>query len=150
MPRGGSGWNRKENPVNQRGSRRVNPRVVSIGRAATQPDLPDGYDWPEQTEDWWATWGRSPLAQDFTEIDWSELLDTARYHAMIWDPDVPLTMVIKAGAEVRRRVMNFGATPLDRQRLRISLVMADEAEERQTDPERSSSARSRRGPLRQA
>lgn len=152
MPRGGAGQNRKpdDQAANRRGARRQpTPRVVSIGRAAAQPDLPDGYDWPEETGNWWSMWGRSPLAENFTEIDWSELLDTARFHAMIWDPEVPLGAMLKAGAEVRRRGANFGATPLDRQRLRISLVMADEAEEKR-EADAPSSARARRGPLRQA
>lgn len=108
-------------------------RTVSIGRAKGQPELPAEFDWPEQTEVWWEHWGASALSNDFTVADWDALLDTAVYHAMIWDADAPATARLKAGAEVRQRTALFGATPMDRQRLRIQLVFADDAEEKQAE-----------------
>jgi hypothetical protein len=124
--------------------------VVTIGKAKGQPDLPErAGGWPEPTLIWYEHWGASALSNDFTNSDWDALLETARYHALIWDERAPMTAMLKAGAEVRQRMALFGATPLDRQRLRIQLVFADEAEAKAdaagtTAP---ASSRRRRGPL---
>ena len=75
---------------------------------------PVTFAWPAQTKTWWRMWGESPLSADFTETDWSFLLDTAILHARFWRGDV------KAAAELRLRVAKFGATPEDRARLRIA------------------------------
>jgi hypothetical protein len=83
--------------------------------------------WPAQTRKWWAMWADSPLSNDFTATDWSELLDTARLHADYWRGN------LKVAGELRLRVAKFGATPEDRARLRISFAMADEAEQSQHD-----------------
>lgn len=77
--------------------------------------------WPAQTKAWWKMWGDSPLSADFTETDWSFLMDTAILHAAFWRGDV------KAAAELRLRVAKFGATPEDRARLRISTAPTPEA-----------------------
>lgn len=103
-----------------------------------QPELPtvhvekDGelveFVWPARTEQWWAMWGSSPLATEFTATDWSELLDTALLHAAFW------TGRTSVAAELRLRVAKFGATPEDRARLRITFAQADEAEARRPAP----------------
>lgn len=67
-------------------------------------------------------WGRSPQSELFTESDWSELLDTACFHARLWRGEVSV------GPELRLRVAKFGATPEDRARLRIQFAQADEAD----------------------
>ena len=97
--------------------------------------------WPSITRQWWQMWADSPLSDDFTSTDWSELLTTALLHAQVH------TGGLKYAAELRLRVAKFGATPEDRARLRIQFAAADEAEK----PKRSSSsARERRGPLKVA
>lgn len=78
--------------------------------------------WPAQTKAWWQMWADSPLSDDFTSTDWSELLDTARLHAEFWCGNT------KVAAELRQRVAKFGATPEDRVRLRIQFAMAKNAE----------------------
>lgn len=103
-----------------------------------QPELPtvqveqDGelveFVWPGRTQDWWAMWGSSPLAAEFTATDWSELLDTALLHAKFWSGRTSVA------AELRLRVAKFGATPEDRARLRITFAQADEAESRRPSP----------------
>jgi len=90
-----------------------------------QPELPDG-DWHPQTRRWWAMWGESPLSEDFTATDWSELLDTAVLHSLFWAGES------RHAAELRLRVAKFGATPEDRARLRIQFAAADEADEKRT------------------
>ncbi|WP_208859319.1 hypothetical protein [Mycobacterium europaeum] len=80
--------------------------------------------WPAQTKKWWQMWADSPLSDDFTSTDWSELLDTARLHAEYWRGN------LKVAAELRLRVAKFGATPEDRARLRIQFAVAENAENR--------------------
>lgn len=123
------------------------PLKVVAYEPVEQPDLPsfevesDGdltmFVWPARTQEWWAMWGSSPLAADFTATDWSELLDTAVIHARFWRGQVSLA------GELRLRVAKFGATPEDRARLRITFAQADEAEDRAP----RSSSRDRRGGL---
>lgn len=112
----------------QRKAREAGMKVVQAEPTA-QPPLPMTYGvggvryaWPEETKRWWAMWGRSPLTLDFTENDWSELLDTALLHAKYWTGDT------KVAAELRLRAASFGATPEARARLKITFAQADEAE----------------------
>lgn len=129
-------------------AREAGLRVIAATPVA-QPELPtlwveqDGelvsISWPARTQQWWQMWGDSPLSAEFTATDWSELLDTARLHALFW---MGRTSV---AAELRLRVAKFGATPEDRARLRITFAAADEADEKRAAPK--SSARDRRGPL---
>lgn len=100
-------------------------RVITY-EPSPQPPLPDGVNWPQATRDWWATWASSPLAEDFTDLDWSYLIDTAALHAQMWMGDV------KLAAEIRLRVAKFGVTPEDRARLKITFVAAEVAEERRS------------------
>lgn len=112
-------------------------QLVEIQPVA-QPELPmfditvkeDGelrtqeFVWPERTREWWRMWGESPLSANYTENDWSELLDTAMIHARFWNGDM------KLAGELRLRAAKFGATPEDRARLRIQFATADEVEAR--------------------
>lgn len=114
-------------------------RVVSAHPTAA-PELPDDveervydestggfhfvrFEWPEITRQWWQMWVESPLSDDFTAVDWSELLITARIHAKFWLGDH------KVAAELRQRTNQFGATPEARAKLRITFAQADDAEE---------------------
>lgn len=99
--------------------RRRNPQpaetvVVSDGEPVG-PELPESVDWPDATLDWWDTWRRSAQAREFTDTDWSFLLDTAFLHMKFWDGNT------QVAAELRLRAAKFGATPEDRARLRLSI-----------------------------
>ena len=110
-------------------------RVVEI-TTAEKPDLPefdveikvDGdsvmvpFSWPAATRDWWAMLEFHPLADEFTVLDWSYLMDTARIHAGFWHGSVALA------SELRLREAKYGFTPEDRARLRIQFAQALEAE----------------------
>lgn len=114
-----------------------NMRIITA-EPVDQPDLPDfdvqveidgdvtyqSFDWPARTREWWQMWADSPLADEFTSTDWSELMDTALLHAKFWSGDT------KLAGELRLRVAKFGATPEDRARLKIQFAAADEAEDR--------------------
>lgn len=139
-------------PPERRAGKSKDPFPLRVVHATpdAQPDLPtfevehDGelveFRWPARTREWWQMWKDSPLSAEFTANDWSELLDTAVLHARYWRGD------IKLAAELRLRVANFGATPADRARLRITFAQADEAEEKRGVPAGGES-RQRRGPL---
>jgi hypothetical protein len=109
-------------------------------RKADAQDLPDEIDWHPRTVAWWEMWKRSAQAENFTESDWSFLLDTALMHHAMWSKG-QWTLA----AEVRLRVAKFGATPEDRARLRMVFADADEKDEKRAAKVQSS--RERRGPL---
>lgn len=122
----------------------VGVRIVDavLSEQLPLPELmPNGDPWPRETVRWWAMWGASPLAGEFTANDWSELLDTAVLHGAYWAGD------LKHAGELRLRVAKYGATPEDRARLRIQFASANEADDRQAR-KGLGAARSRRGPLR--
>ena len=103
--------------ASQRRRRNAEPpvKVVEADGELHGPDLPEGFDWPDATLAWWATWRKSAQAQTFTDTDWSFLVDTAVMHAEFWLGNRALA------GELRLRVAKFGATPEDRARLRISV-----------------------------
>ena len=117
----------------RRNKQPVTEQVIEV-EAGTQPDLPDlmpmmdpdgenfGVQWPAATARWWNMWAEHPIAETFTDSDWSFLLDTALLHGAYWSGD------LKVAAELRQRVAKFGATPEDRARLRISFAVATKSE----------------------
>ena len=90
-------------------------RVVVADGVEHGPELPATHEWPAATEQWWHTWRLSAQAKDFTDTDWSFLLDTAVLHAEFWLGDRSVA------AELRLRAAKFGATPEDRARLKIEI-----------------------------
>ena len=85
------------------------------------PPLPEEYEWPKRTRDWWESWRRCEMARTFMDTDWQFLLDTAPLHVAAWDGSVA------SAAELRLRVGKFGSTPEDRLRLRMEAVKAPAA-----------------------
>jgi hypothetical protein len=89
------------------------------------PDLPTTWidaegnlrelSWSPLTLQWWQRWLDSPQAGMFCSSDWSSLLSTAfvaeRFHR---------GFEVKYASELRMREAQFGATPLDRLRLRMA------------------------------
>ena len=112
-------------PADQRARRNKDPQPLRVIQAepAAQPPLPDDIEWHPRTVAWWAMWGASPLAADFTANDWDVLLSTATIHTAFWNGDH------KVASELRLREAKFGATPEDRARLRITFAQADKADE---------------------
>lgn len=123
----------------RRARRNAGPELRVIeAEPATQPALPTflieqddelmEFVWPAMTQQWWAMWGESPLAPEFTASDWSFLLDTAVIHAKFWNGSTT------AAAELRLRVAKFGATPEDRARLKITFAQAEAADAGRSQP----------------
>lgn len=96
-------------------------RVITQEEKAEQPLLPADFDWHFQTVVWWTKLPEDPLFEECTPADWAYLLDTALIHNALWQGN------LSAAGELRLRLANFGATPADRARLRIQVVMAEEA-----------------------
>lgn len=126
-------------PAPKSGDRRArrnadsSPTTILRFEEAEQPDLPEGFPWPDATLEWWEMWRDSPQAEHFGSTDWSFLLDTAILHANLWGNGD--TSVL---AELRIRVAKFGATPEDRARLRMQFAEADEADLRRPESSRPS------------
>ena len=127
-------------PKGSRARRNKDPQILRIitAQPVEQPSLPvieqvvldengkprkKRFTWPTVTRRWWKMWRESPLSAEYTETDWSFLLDTAYLHAQYWKGDT------KVAAELRLRVAKFGATPEDRARLRIQFAVADGLED---------------------
>lgn len=104
-----------KNPAQRHRRQVVTTNVVTSDGQTHGPDLPFGYDWPAQTRIWWDTWRSSAIASELTDSDWQFLLDTALLHAELWAGNGAVA------AELRLRVAKFGATPEDRQRLRMEI-----------------------------
>ena len=88
--------------------------------------------WSPLTTDWWNNWREAPQAAVFSQSDWQSLLTTAFVADKFFR-----TFEVKYAAELRQREAAFGATPLDRLRLRMSWredqergVKVSEAEEK--------------------
>lgn len=127
-------------PKGSRARRNKDPQILRIitAQPVKQPSLPvieqvvldengkprkKRFTWPTVTRRWWKMWGESPLSAEYTETDWSFLLDTAYLHALYWKGDY------RVAGELRLRVAKFGATPEDRARLRIQFAVADGLED---------------------
>jgi hypothetical protein len=91
-------------------------------RGSELPDdvLADDDKWHPQTLRWWNTWRASPQAQTFLQTDWDFLLDTALMHHAMWSKGR-----WEFASELRLRAAKFGATPEDRQRLRMKVTDLD-------------------------
>lgn len=86
--------------------------------------LPDGEGWHPATLRWWSRWCESPLAEGLPEVDWSELEACAVLHHQFM-----LKRSFTLAGELRLRMQSFGATPLDRARLRYQVASADQIED---------------------
>jgi hypothetical protein len=104
-------------PAEERVRRNAVSPVVSVASDAIErgPELPERYEWPPETREWWQNWRESPQAQTFTATDWDYLRDTALLHAALWDGDHS----VESG--LRLRVAKFGATPADRIAMRLTI-----------------------------
>ncbi|WP_250504851.1 hypothetical protein [Bowdeniella massiliensis] len=70
-----------------------------------QPVLPEDMDWPEITVEWWKALGTLPNAENFTQMQWLYLMDTALLHAAVWSGD------FSRHGELGKRLEAFGVTP---------------------------------------
>lgn len=136
-------------PRNARARRNadVNPRIELVFEPGEPPELPTtGIDeegnlteckWSPLTLQWWEAWKTSPQATIFSQSDWNSLLSTAFVADMFFR-----TRKVTYAAELRMREAVFGATPMDRLRLRMAWnedkekgFRASEAEEKRRQKE---------------
>lgn len=105
--------------------------------------LPEGTEWHPATVAWWQTWRESAQAQRFTDTDWRFLLDTALMHHTMWSKGR-----WEYAGEIRLRVGKFGATPEDRQRLKLTIDTPADAPSEPASDQQQNTATSRRKDLR--
>lgn len=93
--------------------------------------------WSPLTLAWWQAWKDSPQAGVFSTSDWNSLLSTAFVADMFFR-----TRKVTFAAELRQREAAFGATPIDRLRLRMAWhedkergIRVSEAEEKRAQKE---------------
>lgn len=133
-------------PQERRARRNKDPVPVKVFEVVpTEPYtlprdlLPQGDEWHPATVRWWNRWCRSPLAADLPEVDWSELeIIAVLHHKFMRQRSVMIA------SEMRQRISSFGATPIDRARLRYQVASADEKEaavKKGTSPEKSAKRR---------
>lgn len=84
--------------------------------------LPDGQEWHPQTAALWDALRRNPLLADEPDLGWQFLIDTALMHHTMWSKGR-----WEFASEVRLRVAKYGATPEDRQRLKVKIATPDAA-----------------------
>lgn len=118
----GTGPLRKPDDQRARRNKDVIPLKLVYRTPTPQPELPVGVDWHGQVILWWHIWGQSELAEEFTDLEWSYLTDTALILNEFWDGDM------KVASELRLRAAKFGVTPEDRARLRIQVITAQTVE----------------------
>lgn len=127
---------RPPKPADQRARRNKDhgPQIELTYSPAVRPQLPTHtrnellqevpIPWHPQTLAWWEDWCDSPQAALFSKSDWRSLVTTAFIADRFY-----YTGTIAAAAELRQREAAFGATPIDRLRLRMHLLDVDKAED---------------------
>lgn len=109
-------------PGRVRRNRDERATTVLVFERGAQPPLPMDRDWHPMTEEWWSTWGASPMADHMTAVDWNVLKMTAPLVDKLWNGK----LLTEAAKEIRLREESFGASIAARLRLRIQFAEADE------------------------
>lgn len=78
----------------------------------TQPQLPDGIEWPEATVRWWEHLASTPGADSWTEADWDNLMNAALIHADIWGSGNFASVPI-----LNKLLQDYGITPSARSQI---------------------------------
>lgn len=92
------------------------------GKPLPKGVLPRGEEWHPQTVELWNSLRRFPTMQDEPALGWQFLIDTALMHHTMWTHQV-----WQFAAEIRLRLAKYGATPEDRMRLKIKVVVPPKA-----------------------
>lgn len=87
----------------------------------TQPQLPDGIEWPEATVRWWEHLASTPGADSWTEADWDNLMNAALIHADIWGSGNFASVPI-----LNKLLQDYGVTPAARSQIMPAEVQKQE------------------------
>jgi hypothetical protein len=132
-------------PAKRRRNKDPEPeQVIVVDGSVHGPDLPPGVlpddqDWHPQTVALWEALRRSPLLADEPELGWQFLVDTALMHHTMWAKGR-----WEFASEVRLRLAKYGATPEDRQRLRVKVTTPEQADKASDAPAGAASVAARR------
>jgi hypothetical protein len=114
-------------PKGQRARRNADTaqQIELVFEPGEKPELPTVYmdfegglheiRWSPLTLDWWKNWCECPQATIFSRSDWQSLLTTAFVADRFYT-----TWEVRYATELRAREAAFGATPVDRLRLRMA------------------------------
>lgn len=94
------------------------------------------------TRDWYDTWARSPMATEFTAVDWNRLQRLAKLVDQFERKPTKEMM-----AEIRLQEAAFGGTPMDRRRLGKKV---GDGKKRRQRPSSEKEAKERRARLKAA
>lgn len=111
----------------RRHSRQPGARTLTAVPGLRVPPLPAHRQWNDETREWWWNVWTSPMAPEFDESDYDELLMLARLVNRYWAEPEPSKDLL---AEIRLQRQCFGLTPIDRRRLQWEMDRGDEAEKR--------------------
>lgn len=87
----------------------------------TQPQLPDGIEWPKATVRWWEHLASTPGADSWTEADWDNLMNAALIHADIWGSGNFASVPI-----LNKLLQDYGITPAARSQITQAKVKQQE------------------------
>lgn len=131
----------KSAATRRRGNRQVGARTLMAVDGLKVPALPETREvrrgdetiklpWREEAREWWWNVWTSPMAPEYDESDFDELLILAVLVDEFWrDPTTT------KAAEIRLQRQCFGLTPIDRRRLQWETDRGDEAETRRKQRE---------------
>jgi hypothetical protein len=123
-PRAGAGRPPKEDRSTARnrneikGWVEVEDKPFEAGSTRKLPDTPLGFEWAEQTLEWWGHVRTMPHAALWSESDWDYAKATAFVHTLLWNGHVT------AAAELRQRERLMGITWESRRAASIRYVPA--------------------------
>lgn len=117
----------KDNPA---GHRKPAWEVTSLPRrdgSLIGPELPAFREWKPVTLEWWDMWRRHEIAPFLEPSDWSHLRNVAVLVDLYWSDNVKPSSKVAIHAEIRRCEAGYGATVLDRLKMRLRFVEPSEA-----------------------
>ncbi|MEU4815288.1 hypothetical protein AB0G03_06535 [Micromonospora aurantiaca] len=90
------------------------------------PELPESREWSEAARDWYEMWRRSDIAPLLEPTDWNHLQRTAILVELYCSGKARPSSMVALHAEIRRCEASYGATVLDRLKLRMQFVDSKE------------------------
>lgn len=84
-----------------------------------KPHLPDGTEWPPETEEWFEAWRESPSTDSWDARQWQYMFDTAIVHALIYQSN-QFNYLGELRARLSYMGLNFDPAPPEKQEAKIT------------------------------
>jgi len=120
----------------RRNAPRFDTDVVRWDGVIHGPVLPKSRVWCDETKRWWLTWRKSDQSMLMTSTDWEFMLETALIHNRLHSSkELSHTAFGNLMAELRQRMIQFGATYESRKKLHLEVpTPQSEMDEEMADP----------------